>query len=427
MTLHVPVATRALPNGLTVVVSEDRSAPVFGLCVLYRIGSRLEPRGRSGFAHLFEHLMFEGTPAAPKGVFDRVCEGSGGSNNGQTRPDVTIYVIDAPSSALERVLFLEADRMAGLAFGQESLANQRDVVKEEIRSNVQNDPYGLFEYGELPQALFAKWENAHDGYGDFHDLDAATLGDVESFFAAFYRPDNAILAVAGDVWAEEVFDLATKRFGAIARGVPAPRPDLLEPPRTSPVLLVKEAPLARTPAIAMGWRMPERTHRDAIPLLVLGELLHNGRASRLYRGLVEGREIATDLSGGFNPFQGGPWYDGTTLFLSRVGYRREVSEADVLAAFDAEVARVAAEGVPEGELARVKTKVLADFYAGLEPLLGLAVELAQAAAFAGRPEALLEVPAAVEAVTSDDLRRAAAWLAPEARAAIAKVPPKGEK
>ena len=231
MTLHVPVATRALPNGLTVVVSEDRSAPVFGLCVLYRIGSRLEPRGRSGFAHLFEHLMFEGTPNAPKGVFDRVCEGSGGSNNGQTRPDVTIYVVDAPSSALERLLFLEADRMAGLAFGQESLDNQRDVVKEEILSNVQNDPYGLFEYGELPQALFDRWENAHDGYGDFHDLDAATLEDVESFFAAFYRPDNAILAVAGDVSAEEVFGLAEKHFGSIPPGAPAPRPDLSEPRR----------------------------------------------------------------------------------------------------------------------------------------------------------------------------------------------------
>lgn len=427
MTLHLPVATRALPNGLTVVVSENRSAPVFGLCVLYRIGSRLEPRGRSGFAHLFEHLMFEGTPRAGKGVFDRVCEGSGGSNNGQTRPDVTIYVVDAPSSALERLLFLEADRMSGLAFGQESLDNQRDVVKEEIRVNVQNDPYGLFEYGELPQALFTKWENAHDGYGDFHDLDAATLGDVETFFSAFYRPNNAVLSVAGDVSAEEVFALAERHFGTIPEGILPPRPDLHEPPRTSPVLLVKEAPLARTPAIAMGWRMPERTHADAAGLLVLGELLHNGRASRLYRGLVEGREIATDLSGGFNPFQGGAWYDGTTLFLSRIGYRREVSADEVLAAFDGEVARVAREGVPEAELARVKTKVLADLYAGLEPRLGLAVELAQAAAFAGRPEALLDVPREVEAVSSADLARAAGWLAPEARAAIAKVPPRGER
>ena len=426
MTLHVPLETRVLPNGLAVVVSENPAAPVFGLCVLYRIGSRLEPRGRSGFAHLFEHLMFEGTPRAGKGVFDRVCESSGGSNNGQTRPDVTLYVVDAPSSALERILFLEADRMSGLAFGQESLDNQRDVVKEEILVNVQNDPYGLFEYGELPQALFERWENAHDGYGDFHDLDAATLGDVQSFFSAFYRPDNAVLAVAGDVSADEVFDLSERHFGSVPRGEPAPRPDLLEPPRTAPVLLVKEAPLARTPAVAMGWRMPERTHPDAVPLLVLGELLHNGRASRLYRGLVEEREIATDLSGGFNPFQGGAWYDGTTLFLSRLGYRREVSEREVLAAFDEEVGRIAREGVEPGELARVKTKVLADWYAGLEPRLGLAVELAQATAFAGDPGALLAFPAEVEAVASADLARAASWLAPSARAAIAKVPPKGE-
>ncbi len=427
MTLHVPLETRALADGLTVVVSKNPGAAVIGLCVLYRIGSRLEPRGRSGFAHLFEHLMFEGTPNAGKGVFDRVCEGSGGSNNGQTRPDVTIYVVDAPSSALDRILFLEADRMTSLAFGQESLDNQRDVVKEEIRVNVQNDPYGLFEYGELPQALYDKWENAHDGYGDFHDLDEATLGDVRSFFDAFYRPNNAVLAVAGDVRAEEVFERAEHRFGAIPAGILPPRPDLFEPMRETPAILVKEAPLARTPALAMAWRMPGRTHADAIPLLVLGELFHNGRASRLYRGLVEGREIATDLSGGFNPFQGGAWYDGTTLFLSRVGYRREVSHEAVLAAFDEEVARVAREGVEAGELARVKTKILADWYGNLEPRLGLAVELAQAAAFAEDPAALLAFPAEVEAVGAADLRRVAAWLAPGARAAIVKVPPKGAK
>ena len=195
--------------------------------------------------------MFEGTPRAGKGVFDRVCEGSGGSNNGQTRPDVTLYVVDAPASALERILFLEADRMSGLSFGQESLDNQRDVVKEEILVNVRDDPYGLFEYGELPLALFEKWENAHDGYGDFHDLDAATLADVESFFAAFYRPDNAVLAVAGDVGAADVFALAERHFGPIPRGAACGRPDLSEPPRAEPVLLVREAPLARTPALAI--------------------------------------------------------------------------------------------------------------------------------------------------------------------------------
>ena len=185
---------------------------------------------------------------------------------------------------------------------------------------------------------------------------------------------------------------------------------------------MKESALAKTPALGMGWRMPSRTDADAIPLLVLGELLHNGRAARLYTALVEGSEIATDVSGGFNPFQGGAWYDGTTLFLSRVGYRRNVPHEKVLAGFDGEAGRIASEGVGAGELARVKTKILADWYANLESRLGLSVELAQATAFDGRPDGLLEFPKRVEAVTGADLRRAAAWLRPSARATVVVTP-----
>jgi len=424
--MSLPVKTRVLANGLTVVVSEQPGSPVVGLTVLYRIGWRLEPKNRTGFAHLFEHLMFEGTPKAPKGVFDRVCEGSGGTNNAMTRPDVTIYFESFPSPALDRFLWLEADRMKTLAFDQAALDNQRDVVKEEIRVNVQNDPYGLFEMQDLPKALFDTWENAHDGYGDFHDLDAASVEDVKGFFAAYYRPNNAVLAVAGDVPAEEVFEKAERYFGAIPRGETPARPDLAEPPRRKSAVVVKESALARTPALGMGWRMPPRTHADALPLLVLGELLHNGRAARLYGALVEGSEIATEVSGGFNPFQGGALYDGTTLLLSRIAYRRGVPHAKVLAAFDAEVARIAKEGVPAAELSRVKTKILADWYANLEPRLGLSVELAQATAFDGRPDGVLDFPRRVEAVASADLRRATAWLAPAARASVVVTPRSGE-
>jgi len=171
--------------------------------------------------------------------------------------------------------------------------------------------------------------------------------------------------------------------------------------------------------------MPPRTGADAIPLLVLGELLHNGRAARLYRSLVEGSDIATEVSGGFNPFQGGPWYDGTTLLLSRIAYRRGVAHGRVLEAFDAEVARIAAGGVPAPELSRVKTKIRADWYAGLESRLGLSAELAQATAFDGRPDGLLEFPRRVEAVTPEDLRRAASWLAPAARATVVVTPEGG--
>jgi predicted Zn-dependent peptidase len=426
MRLRLNVQTRTLQNGLTVVVSEQPGSPVVGLTVLYRIGSRLEPRNRTGFAHLFEHLMFEGTPNAPKGVFDRVCEGSGGANNAATYPDVTAYLESFPSSALNRFLWLEADRMKTLAFEKASLDNQREVVKEEIRVNVQNDPYGLFDQQDLPKALFDKWENSHDAYGDFHDLDAATVEDVKSFFSAYYRPNNTILAVAGDVAAEEIFSRVERFFGSIPRGETPVRPDLFEPPREKSTVVVKESPLAKTPALGMGWRMPARTHADAIPLLVLGELLHNGRAARLYSGLVEGSEIATDVSGGFNPFQGGVRYDGTTLFLSRIAYKRGVPHAKILAAFDAEVARIAKEGVPAAELSRVKAKILADWYSGLESRLGLAQELALTTAFDGRPDGLLDFPRRVEAVTSADVRRAAGWLAPSARATVVVTPPKGE-
>jgi predicted Zn-dependent peptidase len=247
---------------------------------------------------------------------------------------------------------------------------------------------------------------------------------VTSFFAAYYRPNNAVLAVAGDVASGEVFAKAERFFGPVPKGETPPRPDLSEPPRREPALVVKTSPLAKTPALGMGWRMPPRTHPDAYPLLVLGEVLHNGRASRLHSGLVEGREIATEVSGGFNPFQGGAWYDGTTIFLSRIAYKRGVPHGGVLAAFDEEVGRIAEEGVGAEELTRVRTKILADWYAGLEPRLGLAVEMAQATAFDGRPDGLLDFPLRVEAVSPESLRRATAWLAPGARATVVVTPAK---
>ena len=207
---NLPVATKTLANGLVVVVSEDHGSPTVGIGVVYRVGIRTEPRNRTGFAHLFEHLMFEGTPKAPHGVFDRVTNDGGGDNNGSTHPDFTSYVDQAPVSALEPLLWLEADRMKTLAFTQRSLDNQRDVVKEEIRVNVKNQPYGGFAWTDLPQLAFGKWENAHDGYGSFDNLDAARLDDVRGFHRDFYGPNNAVLAIAGDVTPEQGFALAQK-------------------------------------------------------------------------------------------------------------------------------------------------------------------------------------------------------------------------
>ena len=190
------------------------------------IGFRLEPEGRTGFAHLFEHMMFEGTPVAPKGTFDRVIEGGGGSNNADTRYDFTEYIDTAPVSALDPVLWLEADRLKTLDFAPEHLENQRKVVEEEVRVNVLNQPYGLFYAIDLPGKAFDRFPNAHNFYGDFKDLDAAKIQDVEAFFKHYYAPNNAVMAIAGDVTPAEVFAKVEKYFGgnSAAPGAAQTRP-----------------------------------------------------------------------------------------------------------------------------------------------------------------------------------------------------------
>ena len=349
-------------------------------------------------------------------------DASGGSSNGQTRLDVTIYHEAAPVSALDRFLWLEAERMRRLSVSQEALDREREVVKDEIRLHVQDDPHGLFEGQELPALLFDRWENAHDGYGDFTDLDAATLYDAGAFFEAFYRPANAVLAVVGDVDAASVLELADELFGPLGAGpVPLPR-DLREERRRAPVLARSPAPLATTPAVAAGWRMPPRDHRDAVPLLVLGELLHDGRTARLYRALVERKGLATDVSGGFNPFQGELWYHGTTLFLSRIVARASAPPESVLDALDKEISEVALRGVPGGELSRVKTKLVTGLLASLASAQDLSTELALAFHFDGSAARLARLPEEILAVTGEEIARAARWLDPSSRAAVVKVP-----
>jgi zinc protease len=250
----IPIEVKKLPNGLTVVVSEDHSAPTFGMSTAYRIGFRLEPKGRTGFAHLFEHMMFEGTPVSPKGTLTRVIEGGGGVLNGSTRYDYTNYIASAPTSALDAILWLEADRMKQLDFSEKNLKNQQEVVKEEIRVNVKNRPYGLFFWTDLAGKAFDKWENAHDGYGSFEDLDAANVQDVQAFYQTYYGPNNAVMGLVGDLTPAEVFAKVEKYFGALpSRPVPSP-PDVSEGSNTAERKLVQTDPLARVPAAATTCR-----------------------------------------------------------------------------------------------------------------------------------------------------------------------------
>ncbi len=405
---RLPIEVKTLPNGLTVVVSEDHSLPTVGVSVVYRVGMRLEPKGRTGFAHLFEHMMFQGTPVAPKGVFDRVIQGGGGLNNGSTRYDYTNYIESAPVSALEPILWLEADRLKALDFSPQNLKNQQEVVKEEIRVNVKNQPYGTF-WLDLPAAAYTRWENNHDGYGSFEDLDHADLKDVQAFHGSYYTPSNAVLGIAGDVKPAEVFALVEKYFGHIP-GKPKPAlPDLKEPLNTAEIRLVKTDALARVPAVAVGWKMPARGSKDHAPAAVLAELLIGGDASRIYLGLVKGKALLLNASGGLNFPLGGAWdYDGQTLFSLFSLYKPNADADKVLAALDEIIAAVATQGVTPAELERTKTKMVADFYSGLEIPLSRADSLAKAQALWGSAAHLNEIPRLIEGVTVDDLKRVAA-------------------
>ena len=198
----VALHRETLSNGLRVVLSPDRSAPVVAVGVHYDVGFRSEPQSRTGFAHLFEHLMFQGSESLEKLAHFRYVQASGGTFNGSTHPDYTNYFEIVPSAALERALFLEADRMRAPRLTAENLRNQVDVVKEEIRLNVLNRPYGGFPWITLPPVLYETFPNAHNGYGDFSELEAATVDDCAAFFDAYYAPGNAVLTVSGDCGVE---------------------------------------------------------------------------------------------------------------------------------------------------------------------------------------------------------------------------------
>ncbi|MBZ2208224.1 M16 family metallopeptidase [Massilia soli] len=418
----LPVNVQKLDNGLTVIVSEDHSSPTVGVSVVYHVGMRLEPKNRTGFAHLFEHLMFQGTPNAPKGVFDKTITGGGGNNNGSTRADFTNYIETAPVSALDAILWLEADRMKTLDFNEKTLKNQQDVVKEEIRVNVKNQPYGGFMWIDIGQHAFQKWENNHDGYGSFQDLEGASLEDVRNFHRDYYGPNNAVLSIAGDVTPAQGFALAKKYFGDIARRPTPKAGDFTEPLNTAEKRVEQSDTLAQVPAIAAAWKMPDRASRDQAPMAVLGELLAGSDASRFYQGIVKGRELALNVDALYGLTS--PWeYDGPTLFTVFFVYKPTTNADAMLAAMDEEIAKVVKNGVDAATLKRVKTSMLADWNNSLESFMGRADRLAKLQTLWGDANVVNKIPMWIEGVTSADLQRVAkTYLTRENRTVIDRKP-----
>jgi zinc protease len=429
--LKIPVESTTLENGLRVVISPDRSTPVATVGVYYHIGFRLEPRGRSGFAHLFEHMMFQGSELAGKMMHIRLVNSSGGVLNGSTHYDVTNYFEAVPSNALDRMLWLEADRMRALKVDDENLKNQRDVVKEEVRVNVMNQPYGGFPWLDLPPVAFRNWANAHNFYGDFADLDAATLADVQIFFRTYYSPNNAVLLMLGDVEPEEGFRLAKRYFGEIPAAALPPRADATEPPQMEERRGEVPEIFGGLPAMAVGYRAPVRSTSDWHAVGMLDRVLHEGRAGRLPRELVLEKQIAVDLEGGVNYPVGDLFdYDGPALMVTRMIHKPEYTPAKALAEFDEAIERVKQEGVEAGELESVKVKFRSDYFSTLEggmgssmPRYGLMHYLACYMLFDGKPEKVNTALEGFEAVTTEEVRRVAQeYLQDKKRSVLMRLP-----
>jgi predicted Zn-dependent peptidase len=422
-----PVERFTLENGLRVVLTPDRSAPVVGVAVVYDVGIRSEPEGRTGFAHLFEHLMFQGSENLEKLAHFRHVQGAGGTFNGSTHLDYTDYFEVLPSGGLERALFLEADRMRGPRLTEENLRNQVDVVKEEIRVNVLNRPYGGFPWLKLPPVMFDTFANAHDGYGSFADLESATVQDAQEFFDRYYACGNATLSVAGDFDVAQATVMIERHFGDVpARPAPA-LPDFHEADLTTEKRDVYTDRLAPLPAVAAGWRVPDPIgdFGGYLPYVVLAEVLTDGDASRLVERLVQRDRTVTSI-GGYIGFMGDEFGVRNPTALLLQGHLPPGGDADkVLRTVDEELDRLATGGLTAGELERVQARIATHLLRDTDAVLGRALPMAVLELQRGRPELLNELPKLVGEVTEAQVVAAAAALRPERRATVEVIPGAG--
>ncbi len=419
-TTSYPVEQHTLANGLRVVLAPDRTAPVVGVAVIYDVGIRSEPQGRTGFAHLFEHLMFQGSESLEKLAHFRYVQGSGGTFNGSTHLDYTDYYELLPSSALERALFLEADRMRRPRITDENLRNQINVVSEEIRVNVLNRPYGGFPWLKLPPVMFDTFANGHDGYGSFVDLNAATVSDAEDFFQHYYAASNATLSLAGDFDVAEATALIERHFGDVpARPAPG-RPSFAEPDLTAErrsSYVDERAPL---PAFASAWRVPDPVadFPDYLAYVVLGEVLTDGDSSRLVERLVLRDRTVTGV-GGYVGFMGEPFEvrDPTALLLT--AHLPPGGDVDkVLRTVDEELDRLATDGLAAGELHRIQARIATQLLRDLDPVLGRALRMGTIAQQRGEAAITNDLTRLIGEVTEEQLVAAAAALRPERRATV---------
>jgi zinc protease len=372
--------THKLANGLQVILLEEHEVPVINLQVWYHVGGKDEQPGRTGFAHLFEHLMFKGSAHVGTDEHSRIIEAIGGFDNASTYDDYTNYFETFPSNYLERVIWLEADRMGSLNVDEANFKSEREVVKEELRVRVENQPYGHLEQ-DLRAAAFTVHGYHHTAIGSKEDLDRATLEDVRAFFNTFYKPNNATLIIVGDFNSAQALEWAEKYFEGIpASAGPIPRRDTPEPPQTEERIVKKSYSNTPLPAVVIGYKVPARFSPDAYPLDLASNILAGGESSRLYQTLVYKEQIAVQ-SAGFGNFTEDPNLFWAYAIMNQ-GHTAEEGEKAVVAVLD----ELKAEPVGARELEKAKNQEISGFILGRDTDESKAVALGAAAVVGKNPD-----------------------------------------
>ena len=405
-----------LKNGLRVIISPDRAAPVVSVSVAYNVGSRNERKGRTGFAHLFEHLMFKGSANVADGEFAALIENNGGNHNGQTDKDHTIYFEQVPSNQLDMVLFLEADRMRSPAITQVNVDNQREAVKEERRLRVDNQPYGRTSE-LLAELAFENFANEHSIIGSMADLDAASLEDFAAFFKTYYAPNNAVLALSGDVDERVALEKIRKYFEGIPPGPPAPPLDTAEPPQKEERRIAVQDPLARLTLVDTAYQVPGGLHPDMDALSALASVLGAGRSSRLYDNLVRQQQVAVQVYAGVQQSK------GPGLFYLEAMAAPGRDPAAVEKAIYAEVEKIQKGPIQEWELDKARNAARRSLVGNLRSSLQRAILLSRYAVFFNDPGVINTRYERIASLEIDDLQRVARqYIVPTNRTVVITTP-----
>jgi predicted Zn-dependent peptidase len=375
---RTPIEQFTLPNGLRVVLNEDHSVPVVSVAVYYNTGSRNERQGRTGFAHLFEHMMFQGSENVGKAEHFKYVYNNGGTLNGSTSTERTNYFETMPANQLPLALWLESDRMRSLKVTKENLDNQRQAVQEEKRLNFDNKPYinGFIRVNEL---IFKNPANAHSTIGSMEDLNAATVEDVQEFFRIYYAPNNAVLTIAGDFDSKQARSLVEKYFATIKRQPDPPPADVTEPAEVALRQTTYQDQFAQLPAFVLGWKIPARRTPDFYALALAGNLMLGGDSSRLYQKLVKGEESVVALQGGIDERRGP---SALTLFIVP---KPGKDAAQIRQTVFAELKRLATDGPTAEEMEKLHNTLRNDAVRERQSSLSRAQRLAEYTLYDGDP------------------------------------------